>query len=381
MKKILRRVFLSILAVIIIAGAVGGYYLFHGKNPTVSNHPYVTDNEGSSYLAVVGADGTTLAVVTDANGDRYAAQIKADGSIGATLGNVNEQVPADIIPTNYTGPRIDESADPNAFTGNASEIEDTTGANAPTTPDNTTGVTEPSTNNAPTQNGETLPTATTSPTGSQNGGTTQAPATQPGTTAAPQTTAPNKLTAYRIAKYQQIFESGTYLMEFKTNDPDLGDTPITAAMKNGNFIIDTNIQGYTCKMLYLAKDKTTYLIIDDFKKYCKLPEDLMGEEDFDMSSMMSDFASSDISNKEVKVKEVEIGGKKLICESYKLDDGSEARFYFDGETLVRRDNVNTDGTIDSTYISRITSDVPDSTFEIPKKYGYLNLDWLGALAG
>jgi hypothetical protein len=47
--------------------------------------------------------------------------------------------------------------------------------------------------------------------------------------------------------------------------------------------------------------------------------------------------------------------------------------------LVRRDNVYSDGHVDSTYFAQITTDVPDSCFEIPKGYGYLNLDWIGLL--
>ena len=42
---------------------------------------------------------------------------------------------------------------------------------------------------------------------------------------------PGKLEAYRIEKYQKIFTSGTYLMEITTNDPDLGDLPVTMAIK------------------------------------------------------------------------------------------------------------------------------------------------------
>ena len=55
------------------------------------------------------------------------------------------------------------------------------------------------------------------------------------------------------------------------------------------------------------------------------------------------------------------------------------QYYFDGDTLVRLDSTGEDGVVASTYITRITTDVPDSTFEIPKGYGYLNLDWLGMM--
>ena len=83
----------------------------------------------------------------------------------------------------------------------------------------------------------------------------------------------------------------------------------------------------------------------------------------------------------VNGREVEINGEKLILESYNSKEyGTTVNYYFDGDVLVRRDNVYSDGHVDSTYFAQITTDVPDSCFEIPKGYGYLNLDWLGLLA-
>ncbi len=376
MKKIIRGILLGLLAVIVIGGVSVWFFLFHSKKPEINTQAYVTDPQGSSYLAVVNEEGTTFAAVTDEQGNVYAAEIKENGEIGEKVGQINEQVDITDLPTNYTGEHISESANINNFTGEVQTVPDPT-----TQPNNTdvTGVTQPSTqNNQPTTQGgqNNQPT-------SQGGQQTTSNAAQPTSngsgyyeqTAAPTTAAPK---TYRITKYQEMFKNGTYLMEFKTSDPELGDSPITAASKNGNFVIDTKIQNYKCKMLYLAKDKTTYLIIDDFKKYTKLPEDMMGD-DFDMSSMMSSFAK-EIDTSKVETSTATINGQTLNCETIK-DDQGEMRYYFDGDTLVRMDSVNNDGTVDSTYISKLTSDVPDSMFQIPSNYGYLNLSWLEALAG
>ena len=170
-------------------------------------------------------------------------------------------------------------------------------------------------------------------------------------------------------------------MKITTNDDSMGDMPVTMAIKNGNMYVEMAMEldggSMNCSMLYLKGKDTFYLIFNDWKKYCKMPEDMMGEE-MNMDEMMSEAAVEEIG--EVSVSEVEINGQKLILESYTSNDGVTVNYYFDGEVLVRRDNVYSDGHVDSTYFAQLTTDVPDSYFEIPKGYGYLNLDWLSLLA-
>lgn len=392
MKKIVKGIVLSLVAIIVICGSIAAYFLF-GQKPEINDMPYIVDNEGSSYLAVVDKEGVTYAAVTDTVGNIYAAEVKEGGNIGETVGLINDQVSKEDLPTNYTGEKIDEIVDVNDFTGEADPVEVVdVGDN-----DDTTGVTRPSKEDNGNNTNTDTPnnnTNTTKPTGNGNTGNSEKPTQKPSqnsdepskqpSTAKPNrpaNTGSNELRAYRVEKYQKIFESGQYLIEFKTNDPDLGDVPITVATKNGNVLITTSIENFKCKMLYLSSDKTTYLLIDDFKKYTKLPEDLMNDADMDIGQLMSGLAGEETSSKNIKVSKVKIGGKDLICESSKSAGGGETKSYFDGETLVRMDNVSADGTVDSTYISRFTSDVPDSTFQIPKGYGYLNLSWLEGLEG
>ena len=370
MKKIIRGVLLGILALIIIGGAVGAYFLFGGKKPEISPQPYIVDNEGTSYLAVVDEEGVTYAAVTDNVGNIYAAEVDENGNIGETKGQINDQVDVAKLPTNYTGEHIEETADVNAFTGNAQVVEEPA-TQAP-------GTTEVSAPNTPTtQSSGNNNTATTKASGGNNGTQTTASGgnSGAGTTAAQ---APQKKT-YRISKYQDMFASGQYLMEFKTSDPELGDTPITFATKNGNIMIDSTIQNLKCKMLYLSNEDKTYILIDNMKKYSELPAEMMGDEGIDMSEMTKGFARE--LDGELTTSTVKIGDKTLNCETRTDPDNTQTRYLFDGDTLVRIDEVASDGTVSSTYISRLTSDVPDSTFEIPKNYGYLNLKWLADMAG
>lgn len=347
MKKIIKRIFLCLLVIILVAVGAGAYVIFHDPDKgDTKNKPYVTDAMGSTYLAVVDDKGITYAVVTDADGNRYAA--KYDGStVGETIGQINDQVAKDDLPTNYTGPNINVTVNTNNYTGTPSTTLPTTSSQG-------------SSSQAPSASGEKT--------------TNQKPDTS--NTAPSNQKDPYALEPYRIEKYMNIFKGGTFLMEITTNDPDMGDTPITMAVKNGNMYIDVTIEGMKCRLIYNKSKDTTYMVLDDIKKYCKIPSSMMGE-DMDISKMMEDFSKANTDVGEISVSEVNLNGQKLILESYNNpEDGSTVNYYFDGDTLVRMDQINRDGSVDTQYYSRFTTDVPDSYFEIPSGYGYINLSLL-----
>ena len=362
MKKILQRI--AFCVVILLVVGVASVVRYFTYDPTMSNGEgsgYVTDSQGMTYTMVAGKDGEKYVVVTDEAGDRYA--VEYDGvTVGSTVGKINDEVALDDVPTNYDGPHLEVSNDINKFQGEISTTMPSTVVNdGPTT----------------TTKAQKVPSK-----GENDTTTTKKPANSIEETPSKPIQSGQKLEAYRIEKYQKIFESGTYLMKITTNDESLGDAPVTMAIKNGNMYIDMAVEidsnNYMdCGMLYLKGKDTMYLIFKDFKKYCKMPENMMGE-DMDIGSMMDEMAVSDIG--EITVSEVEIGGEKLILESYTSTlDGSTINYYFQNDVLVRRDNVYSNGQVDSTYFAVITTDVPDSYFEIPKGYGYLNLSLLGML--
>ncbi len=353
MKKILRRIFACIL-ILIVAGVGGGIYwlTYDPDKATDDDSGYVTDTAGMTYTMVADKEGETYVVVTDKDGNRYAAEY--DGAtVGSTVGSINDEVALGDVPTNYTGTHVDVTNDIDKFQGEVSTTMPTLSQQDNTT---TTGDNKPTDNS---QGGEVKPTKPQKPDKEDN-----------------------KLKAYRIDKYQQIFKSGTYLMKITTNDDSMGDQPVTMAIKNGNMYVEMAMElesgSMSCSMLYLKGKDTLYLIFDDWKKYCKMPEDMMGEE-MDIGAMMEEMGDDDIGK--ITVSEVEINGEKLILESYNSTiDGTTVNYYFDGDMLVRRDNVYSDGHVDSTYFAQLTTDVPDSYFEIPKGYSYINLDWLSMLA-
>ncbi len=347
MKKILTRIFVGLLIIVAVVGGTAYFMLFSGPDDTpdinVTTQPTMVDSSGKSHLVVVDGNGTSYAVVTDAEGNRYAAQYNGS-EIGSTVGQVNDQIALEDLPTTTNpGQQIIVTNNPSDYMGDVGTTAPVPSTAAPTT--------QPTTNNS-----SDIPDSTTAPSQEKD---------------------PNALVPYRIEKYEKIFASGTYLMEITTNDPDLGETPITMAIKNGNMYVNTTIEGMKCQMIFDGKSETMYIVFTDWKKYCKLPEDLLGE-DFDMSSMMADFGTGDIG--EVTVSLADINGQQLILESYVSPvDGSTVNYYFNGDQLVRRDNISKGGTTDSIYVSKFMSDVPDSYFQVPDGYGYLNLSWIGAL--
>ena len=417
MKKIMQRgaIVIAVLAVVI---GIGVYFLTHDpdkkSNSELSAIPTVVDSAGTTYGAVVNEQGTTYVVVTDKETNRYMAEF--DGvTVGSTVTQINNEVKAEDLPSNYTGPDVAVShnisdymgevvtnkADKNAPSttasadknGNKDKPTQSSAAPAESKP----GQTEvAATTAAQSQNGTTnpgeKPAATTqaSNQGTTNPGSNQN-VTTPSSNAAPvQTTAPTNssttssssapLQAYRIKKYEEIFKSGTYVMTVTMNDPEYPE-PVTMALKNGNIFIETAMvmeegaEPFKMKMLYLKNTDTMYLLIDDLKKYCKLPAEMVAE--FDMGSMVSDFKITTVG--EIKVSQANINGKNLIVESYINEAGETVNYYFDGESIVRLDTVSKKGTTDSVYYSLFSTDVSDSYFQIPKDYGYWNLSWMGAL--
>ena len=351
MKRILRRVLACLLIVLAVGVAAGvRYFTYDPDRKDDDLYGYVTDDQGMTYTMVADGNGTTYVVVTDSDGNRYAAEY--DGTtVGSTVGGINNEVALDDVPTNFTGTHVDITNDIDKFQGDVATTMPT----------------------LPQQNNTSVP---------DQGGTDKGDDVVATTKPAVPDAGDNKLKAYRIDKYQQIFKSGTYLMTITTNDESMGNMPVTMAIKNGNMYIEMAMEmesaSINCSMIYLKGKDTMYLIFNDWKKYCKMPQDMMGE-DMDMDAMMSEMGSDDIGK--ITVSEVEINGEKLILESYiSTVDGTTVNYYFQNDILVRRDNIFSDGHVDSTYFATITTDVPDSYFEIPKGYGYINLSFLDALA-
>lgn len=188
----------------------------------------------------------------------------------------------------------------------------------------------------------------------------------------------NSLGVYRIDKYAKLMKAGTYKMTVVTNDPELGSTPITIAVKGGNMYMETKVEGLKMKMIYTAKNNKTYLVLDDVKMYSVITEKLLGE-DIDMSYMISQYGKVNPSGKITSSYQT-IGGKKLVCEQYKdAETGTTIKYYFDNDVIYAVDNVDKKGNVSRMMYESFTTSVSSSLFSVPKGYAYINLDLLGGL--
>lgn len=335
MKEIIKKVLVGILAVLIVVGAGVYRFIFYDPNKSQdeSTQPTVTDAAGTTYYAVTNPDGSMMVIVTNENGEKFKAEFDGQ-NVGSTVGAVNSgELDGTTLPTNYTGPQLHVS------TTAPTPITQTT-----TTPAVTKPVTNPTTTPAPTP---------TQPVASGN----------------------------KIDIYQQVFKSGNFLME--VDDPDLGG--VTMAMKGNKMYVDASMEGMSLKLVYNGDKKdsknpdgTWFLILDGLKMYSPMPAEMLG--DMNVNELTKGIAKDD-ENLVYKSDVADIDGQLLVCESTTDSNGNTLKYYFDGDVLVRSETVSPDGSVSATKFSKITTDVPDSIFEIPAGYSYRNLEWLLKFAG
>lgn len=303
----------------------------------------VTRNDSEQTLTVTDCYGITYLAVIDQNQNVYAGVTDMDGKL--------------------YGARIDENGEV-VLDGAVYPIEDYTG----TLPYNDTTVVNinDSNDNAYDYGADVsrVDTATTAPQADATDGTTvgsDEPTTQKG----------SQSKTFLTDKYRELFESGTYVMVFKTDDPEIPDA-VTSAFKNGNVCVDTQVEGLACQVIYRADEEAGWIVIPSLRTYCELPLDMALE----MASV--NFVSEeDYNYKNVEVYEVVIGSKTCTCEDFTYEDGSRKAYYFDESgSMVRMDLISADGVPDIYSIIKISSTVDDSFFEKPRGYLKLDLSWL-----
>lgn len=314
----IKRVLAVFLTVFVIAA------VFYGCDGNEEESNTVTDPDGVTYLAIEGSDGKTYAGVTDANGQLYAAKIDEKGNVlkdGDLY--VVDSYDGTLPTNNTTAVSVNESRNDNYnYTGNA-----VTSENASTS------------KRKPTTTAKDKDTASTTK---------------------------RQETELLAEKYKKLFSSGTYYIEFSS---DSMDSPVTAAVKNENIYMKTSLEGMNCTMIYQKKKDSVYVVLNDYRVYCKMPSSMLDELD------MTDFGdSSDI--KDVTVYEATIGDRDCICEAYELKNGGISTYYFYNGTLVRMDQIDKDGSTSVMEVTKISSSVDDSLFELPKGFIPFNLSKL-----
>lgn len=285
----------------------------------------VTDPDGITYLAILDQNNNVYAGITDDSGNLYGARIDENGYpvldeslyvVGEYTGTLprNNTTEVDIQQTN-SGTTYDYNAD-------VSVVEDTNSdSSAKTNKDNTNS------SSSDTDTEKTL----------------------------------------LSEKYLKLFASGTYLMRFTSNDPDLTGE-ILMAFKGGSVYLETTVEGIPAEVIYDSTTKEGAIVIKKYRIYCTLPDDMAQE----MSTGSNIDVSKSLDYDEVKTYKVDINGRECICESFSYSDGDVKNYYFYNEELVRMDFIDADGSSTIYNITELSSSVPDSYFEMPK--GYIKLD-------
>lgn len=336
---------LTVLMVVVVLAAV--IVCFKSVKNSSKQTLTVTDPDGITYLAVLDQNSNVYAGITDTEGNLYGARIDEDGypvldEYLYVVGEYDGTLPKN----NTTAVNIQQTQNSETYNYNAevSIIDDTTTTTQSTTLGGTSDV---------TANGN-VPSSTD---------TTTAPSVSD-TTTPPQN-------GYFADKYRTLFASGTYQMTFTSDDPDL-PSEITMAFKNGSIYVETTVEGMAAQVIYNESLNQGVIVLPSIRTYCTLPEDMMEE----MSSSAIDMDGAETYS-EIKVYKVDINGRECTCESYRQENGDTDNYYFYNDELVRLDFIYADGTSTVYNITQLSSDVPDSYFEMPK--GYLKLNLSGIL--
>lgn len=279
----------------------------------------VTDPDGITYLAVLDQNNNVYAGITDSSGTLYGARIDENGYpvLDDSLYVVGEY-DGTLPKNNTTAVDIQQSSKAESYNYNAD-----------------VSVKEEATSS--TQAGSSSPEDTT-----------QAP-------------------KERLSdRYRTLFSSGTYQMTFTSDDPDLPGE-IDMALKNGSVYLETTVEGIPAKVIYNDSTKSGAIVIPSLRLYCTLPDDMIDE--FSSGALDLNFSEE---YKTFKTYKVDISGRECICESYTYDTGEVNNFYFYDNELVRMDLISPDGSSTVYNITSLTSNVPDSYFEMPK--GYIKID-------
>ncbi len=173
------------------------------------------------------------------------------------------------------------------------------------------------------------------------------------------------LKAYRIEKYQKIFNSDEYLVRMVTQDADLGEAPVELAIKDGNLSMKASVEGMEARIVYNKKRDKAYMIIDSMFMYAE-----MSKQDLDEMGLEEIMTGLSINNVgDITVTKTVYDGKNAICESYvDTASGTTVKYYFVADVLIAGETVAPDGSKEVIRFEKIESSVSSSVFDRPPLY-------------
>lgn len=168
------------------------------------------------------------------------------------------------------------------------------------------------------------------------------------------------ITSYKKDVVDPIMKSGKFTLKTQM-DADGVTADVTTMVKGNDVCVETTMEGLTVRVLILGDQ--TYLVMPDFIMpgvgvYMEYDEQLKPN------------TGGATEAEYVKSEYVTVDGDKLVCETYKLADGSISQYYFkDGKWVMLA--VEQDGELVSQKVVEFKSGVKNSNFSLD---GFIKLE-------
>jgi hypothetical protein len=164
-----------------------------------------------------------------------------------------------------------------------------------------------------------------------------------------------------------LLKSEKYTMSFSIqmkSDKKVETLPVTAYVSGKKLALKTSMAMELKKLevMMITNGTDFTVVIPSLKAYAKLPAD--GFDDLFPSLVNSD----DANVKYLGTTKVTSKGVEYICETYKSDDGSVTKYYFNSGKLKRIEITDKDGTPTVFENVNFTATVDESVFTVPKGY-------------
>ena len=341
-KFIMKKMYLAIFLIILVAVVFAGCLSFSGTLSTSTTEPEEEQTfQQTDVTAPAVSENTTAAAIPGTPENTTAAVIPGNTVPGTAENTTTVVVPGNTVP---------------------GAPENTTTVVVPGTPENTTSsVFNPETaTNAP---GVTQPQGQVPVTPE-----TTAPA-QPGEAVPPSSEVVIPNSAPASSEYD-ILKSGTFHMSGSMADKTGTSTPMEVAITPDSIYMLSDFSGVPMGML--IKDNKVYMIYPDKRSYLELSDSLMNMAGLDVAELTNsdsvNFGSYGKLEEADSVTQVVYNGRTCQVYHFKVDSG-ESRVYMDGTKLVRLASYDTNGKfITSTDITAITSTVPAEKSAPPTSY-------------
>ncbi len=172
-------------------------------------------------------------------------------------------------------------------------------------------------------------------------------------------------------RFTDIIEGGkfTFSMVIKSTDAEGVETivPMSVVRDGKKMYYETAapVSGQaSMKMAMLLRDNNCYFIIPSMRAYMKMPV-----EDMDQifSADVSDVIEPETNGAYISSNEVEINGKKYICDVYD-SNGSTVKYYYSDKEIKRLESTDPDGTVTIIEFNEISDKANASKLKVPSGY-------------